>query len=68
MFNSHTVKKACDGMPLDAIVESFATVCNALSVACVPDKEGHKHIEMTFKTKTLGVLYDENEIIIIERN
>lgn len=55
-------------MPLDAIVESFATVCNALSVACVPDKEGHKHIEMTFKTKTLGVLYDENEIIIIERN
>lgn len=68
VFNSHAVRKACDGMALDAIIESFVVLCNALSVAQVSDKENYTHIEMTFKTRTMGVLYGRNEVIIIERN
>lgn len=68
VFNAHAVRKACDGQSVEAIVESFVFVCNALLVEYVPDSDGYTHIEMTFKNRTMGVLYDKDRIIVIERN
>lgn len=67
VFSVQSVRKACDGQAVGEIVKHFISVCNAEKVDKVPVSDEITYYLMTFKSKTIGVLYDDEAIVIIER-
>lgn len=67
VFSVQTVRKACDGQAVGGIVKHFISVCNAEKVDKIPVSDEITYYLMTFKSKTIGVLYDDEAIVLIER-